>query len=656
MKLYAKKITALKYLDENSILCNQNIKQYFITKNYTSFLNIIQNSKLPKFYEFIPEQSNVCLFFDIEIYKDKNQNIYDNCKPFIDFIKQTLNSIFPDFILQYIILESHLINVKKSFHIIIRIKKNNIYYYFKNVKCLKNFINTVQFKEYILMKIIDISVYREGIFRTIFSTKDSEQRFLVQSDLSDPFDPIESFVCYKNNEYDFKLLNENHLQEIEKNEEEVIEIELEQKDLTIKDKKTIEKFIKKHYNYDNRTIREILIDHQFNCIIVSLNDHFCHNIDREHRSNNQYIVIDSISSKRKCHDLDCKDYRFNEIKTNQFPLDLTTVIKSVLKFDKQEFELIENTVVECKNYITENFDNDLQEILFDKNEMLFRGNAQNSLIRLNGKCSNCNLEHQISNTGYCIKCIVCQSIYPKNQLIPIDSKYSNLNSFWNSYSQLINNGTVNINISNYYSSEEEFSCDVQLHDSIFKNKELTKLYNQVLDGHKVTKLAEVIYYINKDFIYTKNQWFFFNGSIWKLDEDNLSMKKTILDSTSYFNKINNFYEHKQTNGNSMQLIKNIKSLINKLNKPGFKDDIIKEAKIFFNDPNFISKLNSKKHLLPFTNGVYDLLSNSFRKTNKDDYINLTVNYPYSEIENPEVYKFINEVIPNERVRDYVLKK
>ena len=106
----------------------------------------------------------------------------------------------------------------------------------------------------------------------------------------------------------------------------------------------------------------------------------------------------------------------------------------------------------------------------------------------------------------------------------------------------------------------------------------------------------------------------------------------------------------------MQLIKNIKSLINKLNKPGFKDDIIKEAKIFFNDPNFISKLNSKKHLLPFTNGVYDLLSNSFRKTNKDDYINLTVNYPYSEIENPEVYKFINEVIPNERVRDYVLKK
>ena len=363
------------------------------------------------------------------------------------------------------------------------------------------------------------------------------------------------------------------------------------KKISLLNKKTIEKFIKKHYNYDNRTIREILIDHQFNCIIVSLNDHFCHNIDREHRSNNQYIVIDSISSKRKCHDLDCKDYRFNEIKTNQFPLDLTTVIKSVLKFDKQEFELIENTVVECKNYITENFDNDLQEILFDKNEMLFRGNAQNSLIRLNGKCSNCNLEHQISNTGYCIKCIVCQSIYPKNQLIHIDSKYSNLNSFWNSYSQLINNGTVNINISNYYSSEEEFSCDVQLHDSIFKNKELTKLYNQVLDGHKVTKLAEVIYYINKDFIYTKNQWFFFNGSIWKLDEDNLSMKKTILDSTSYFNKINNFYEHKQTNGNSMQLIKNIKSLINKLNKPGFKDDIIKEAKIFFNDPNFISKLN-----------------------------------------------------------------
>jgi hypothetical protein len=83
------------------------------------------------------------------------------------------------------------------------------------------------------------------------------------------------------------------------------------------------------------------------------------------------------------------------------------------------------------------------------------------------------------------------------------------------YSQLINNGTVNINI--YQNGEEDFACDIQLENSILKDKELTRLYNQVLDGHKITKLAEVIYHLNKDYVYTKNNWYFFNGSIWKLE-------------------------------------------------------------------------------------------------------------------------------------------
>jgi P4 family phage/plasmid primase-like protien len=104
------------------------------------------------------------------------------------------------------------------------------------------------------------------------------------------------------------------------------------------------------------------------------------------------------------------------------------------------------------------------------------------------------------------------------------------------------------------------------------------------------------------------------------------------------------------------LIKNIKNLINKINRPGFKDDVIKEAKMFYNDPEFMYKLNSKKHLLPFTNGVYDLLANKFRPTQKDDYVNLTVNFDYIEEENQDVHTFLEQVLPNPLVRDFVLKK
>jgi P4 family phage/plasmid primase-like protien len=225
------------------------------------------------------------------------------------------------------------------------------------------------------------------------------------------------------------------------------------------------------------------------------------------------------------------------------------------------------------------------------------------------------------------------------------------------YHQLVNNGTVNINImNNYYNGEEEFSCDVQLDNSIFKNKDLTKLYNQVLDGHKVVKISELISQLEVDFKYTNGEWYYFNGSIWKMDKESLEFRKRIVNLSNHFNRIKSYYENKSAlNGNST-LIKNVKSLVNKLYKPGFEEEIIKGAKMYYNDESFMSKLNSKKHLLPFTNGVYDLLANTFRTTTKEDYINLTVNFDYPGNDNPEVYRFIEQVLPNFGIREYVLKK
>ena len=293
--------------------------------------------------------------------------------------------------------------------------------------------------------------------------------------------------------------------------------------------------------------------------------------------------------------------------------------------------------------------------------MVFRGNASNSnLIALRGKCTNCKLEHHITNSGYCLKCSVCNSIYPKAQLIPVDDRYKNLNNFWANYSQLVNNGTIiNNYINNYYGSgEEEFTCDIELDNSIFRNRELTKLYNQILDGHKVVLLSELMSKVEVDFKYTNGQWYFFNGIIWKEDKESLEFRKRIIKLSNQFARIQNYYEQRAA-GNTINgnLIKNIKSLVNKLHKTGFEDEIIKGAKMYYNDETFIRNLNSKKHLVPFSNGVFDLLVNRFRKTTKEDYINLTVNFEYDKrVVNPEVHEFINKILPNAGVRDYVLKK
>ena len=437
------------------------------------------------------------------------------------------------------------------------------------------------------------------------------------------------------------------------------------KELTAEDKIIITNFIHTIYHHTPNKIRDIVVDKAKNCIVVALTEKYCYFKHDDHHSNYQYIVIDTGSSKQKCHDSECANQKHNEINVSAFPVEINVIIKNVLKINKIELDLIDKAIEECKSYIQENFDEQMDKIQFDKNEMVFRGNVENKQLTtvIGGKCKVCQVEHQISNSGYCMKCMACNSIFPKNQVIPVDDRFKHLTNFWMNYNQLVNNGTVNIlNIYNNSGdlNKDDFS-DVQLDGSIFSdNDELTKIYNQILDGHKVTKIAEAIYHENKEYVYSKSMWYHFDGKVWKQDDDNLAMKKTILDSTNILNKVVDYYRQiKQPS--SAQLVKNVKNLVVKLNKPNFKDDIIKEAKMFYNEPDFMTKLNSKKHLIPFTNGVFDLIKREFRQTTKEDYINLTVNFDYlndddSNNGNPEVYKFLNEVLPKQNIRDYVLKK
>jgi P4 family phage/plasmid primase-like protien len=666
MKVFGKKALALKYIKNNEILCNKDIKKYFILSDYVSFSDLINSSTTPCFYEFISDKQPVNLFFDIEINQDKTPREYELHIDIINNIKSLISDLFtqfdPEYKLKFIILESHSIS-KKSYHIIIRIFKCNCQILFINAKSLKDFVIKL-FPSYSKSKIIDISVYREGLFRTYLSSKSNENRPLIKSELSDDFEFLETFVCYfsNNSEYSISDINsfiQNKNFEISNEDPSENIIEPIQKELTNKDKDSIKKFVRKTYKYRPCDIRDVLLNHDLNCINVNLNDTFCHNIDREHKSNHQYIVIDAYSSRQKCHDIDCQDYKHLEIKIKDFPKEINEIILKCLKINKQEQELIEKAIQECKDYITQNFDQNIEEIKFDRNEMAFKGNAStdNSIV-LKGKCTICKLEHHITNTGYCLKCSVCNSIFPKNQLIPVDDRYKNLNSFWMNYNQLVNNGTVNININNFYNGEEEFNCDIQLDNSIFKNKEMTKLYNQILDGHKVVLISQLMSKLEIDFKYTNGVWYFFNGSIWKEDKESLEFRKRILKLSNNFSRIQNFYENKSAGESSNgSIIKNIKSLVNKLHKTGFEDEIIKGAKMYYNDELFIRNLNSKKHLVPFSNGVYDLLEQNFRKTSKDDYINLTLGYDYNvNVNNPEVHEFINKVLPNKGVRDYVLKK
>jgi P4 family phage/plasmid primase-like protien len=675
MKSLSKK-NALLLKQPHQILYTKNFNNYYITDTHQDLLTIIfttkeNNKSPPYFYEFIPKKTKVNLFLDIDIDQQKFPTFFNNSISYILQIKEKIESFFSNYNCKFIILEAHS-DQKKSYHCIVRFtdKITNEECYFQDVEQQKKMIKTL-FPEFV-DNIIDLSIYREGLFRTIYSSKYNEKRPFIKSDLSDPFDDIESFVTYllnKETASDLQLEEDLQPLELQENSLELKMYSLErerererERELTTDDTTIIKNFVRKNYRFKTKEIRDILIDRTLNCIIVGLTETFCWNVDREHKSNHQYIVIDTYSSKQKCHDLDCKDYKYNEIKINQFPKELNEIILKCLKVNKHEQELIEKAIIECKDYITQNFDEHIEEIQFDKQQMVFKGEASNHIMSIRGKCNRCQIVHQISDNGYCIKCNVCNTIFPKNQLIPVDGRYKALNSFWMNYNQLVNHGTIN-NIINIYNTttpdELEFSCDVKLDQKLFNNKEITSIVNQILDGHKITMLSKLLDIItHKSYIYSKNHWYHFNGFLWKHDLDNIDMKNEFMNLSKLFDKIKTHYESKCTSTEiNVSLIKNLKSLINKCHKPGFIDDVIKGAKMFCNDESFLTKLNSKNHLVPFENGVYDLLQNQFRSTNRDDYINLTVKYNYvPTVNNIEVHEFLQKILPKQDVRDYVLKK
>ncbi len=645
-KFFKRKQAALKHLKEDEILCNENITNYFILPDYQHFVKVIESYENPSYYEFIRESSFVCFFMDIEIHLERNPEEFANHDIIIQEIIRILRDKFAG--AKVITLESHS-DTKKSYHVILRNGND----YFTNVKSIKKLV-VMWFKDLVSKRIVDTSVYREGLFRTYGSTKAGEDRKLIKSDVSDPFEFIDTFVCYCPNAVSVESETDTSI---------LTEVECEKRqspkhksDLSSGDKQCIKHFIRREYNYKETDFRDIFIDKKLNCIVIALDDKFCHNMDREHKSNNQYIVIDTFSCKQKCHDSDCVDYKYKEIKFDKLPREINEIILKCLKVNKHEQELIEKAIEDCINYISKNFDENIQNIQFDKNEMTFKSDASemNSLA-IRGKCVQCRLEHQINTTGYCLKCSVCNMVFPKNQMIPVDDRYKNLNNFWSNYNQLINNGTVIVN--NYYNGEQEFSCDVQLDENIIEDKKMLRILNECLDGHKVTKLAELMQMLHKEYIYTGVDWYMFDGSKWILDLKTLNLKRHMLELCGLFNKIKTYYENKTSDNKTVDLIKNIKSLITKLNKPQLKDDIIKEATLFYADTGFVSKLNSKKHLVPFQNGAFNLIDKQYKQTLKEDYVNLTVGYNYdSLVHNPEVQEFIDKVLPKKTVRDYVLKK
>tara|TARA_B100001094_G_scaffold172430_1_gene166747 strand:+ start:164 stop:1567 length:1404 start_codon:yes stop_codon:yes gene_type:complete len=95
-------------------------------------------------------------------------------------------------------------------------------------------------------------------------------------------------------------------------------------------------------------------------------------------------------------------------------------------------------------------------------------------------------------------------------------------------------------------------------------------------------------------------------------------------------------------------------------KGSFKHKVIDEfAKLVYNC-NFYSKLDAKKHLIGFENGVYDLILNEFREGIPEDFISKSVRYDYQPIMKEDeiivLQEFYSQIYPYADLKIYMMQQ
>ena len=211
-------------------------------------------------------------------------------------------------------------------------------------------------------------------------------------------------------------------------------------------------------------------------------------------------------------------------------------------------------------------------------------------------------------------------------------------------------------------------------------------------------VANVIYHYFKDsFVCANikdNTWYYFNekkGGKWEETEMGHELRSRlsydIVDVYNYYAKIYSdrakalLAEGIEYEDNAkLQDDKNTKCLkiMVNLKDSGYKDKVMKECKEKFYDKEFSEKLNDKKHIIGFDNGIYDLNKGEFRCGLPSDYVSLSTGYSLPvDIKNLPVNleeitdlvssmdhfvelndaldDFLNKVFPIERVREYTLR-
>lgn len=438
-------------------------------------------------------------------------------------------------------------------------------------------------------------------------------------------------------------------------------------------------FILETYSILPDKLQEIKYFQESDTYCIGLRDKGCVFVKREHSNNHNYLIIKSDGTLvRKCHSkkhmCDSKEFRPTAV-----PSDIMNDLKATFLTNHVEVEVDEelksDACTEATTFVKKFYPgNDNMPPAKVGDDKTISGVMHNFLgLRKCPSCENGNFVFHLDSYGYYIACD-----YPKcvNRVPGGDDR---MPMHWDHYSKAqLYFQTVNVNNNiqienNYYGSgctKQELGWNEFLDDKIqiVDDPVLNTAIAKALSGtHQ--RLAELLYQINgNEIVHSKESkdkchWFHFDSPVWK-PIDHVIVKRLITgDSyTELFIKAKSAYQSASVKDKERKLAQ-IQKTITSLQNSQLQNSVVQQFETIARKDRteFFDKLDKKRNLLGFTNGVLDLDSGVFRQGRPDDFITMTVGYAYDPNKmadktiTGEFYEFFRKVFPDIEVGKWVHK-
>lgn len=207
--------------------------------------------------------------------------------------------------------------------------------------------------------------------------------------------------------------------------------------------------------------------------------------------------------------------------------------------------------------------------------------------------------------------------------------------------------------------------------SKFIDSELRVLIRESYNGSEFDIARVIQRKYNHIFAYDSGtkMWYHFLNHRWHPTYDGLALKRKLpteiaseyRKAASYYINLANTTEDTAQKNVLDELVTKLQAIVNKLKRAAFQGSVMIECAMLFNIDKFEETLNSNRHLIGFENGVYDLDAMEFREGRPEDFVSIStgINYvPFDPEAMPslgEIQTFLSQVLPLERLREYVLR-